>query len=217
MHACSDLVLSVDYPRHTHGVPPPPLSHAGTWALSALAPGLACLLLTPALLYILYPPEVKDTPDAPKKVAVGGRVGLRGILPPSSGCLSSSVTRSQGARAGTSPQPRTRPSPLCPAPPHPPQAAEELKKLGPMSTDEKLTAGALGITVALWIFGGSFGINAVAAALTGLTILLVTGVRVRGGWVGVLLGHACEHWVGGWVMSATCLGIWVFVHLCTWW
>jgi di/tricarboxylate transporter len=30
--------------------------------------------------------------------------------------------------------------------------------------------------VALWIFGGSIGVNAVAAAIVGLTILLVTGV-----------------------------------------
>ena len=40
----------------------------GAWALSALVPGTICLLLTPAILYILYPPEVKDTPDAPAKV-----------------------------------------------------------------------------------------------------------------------------------------------------
>lgn len=94
----------------------------GTWAVSALAPGLASLLLTPAILYVLFPPEVKDTPDAPAK------------------------------------------------------AKEELKKLGPMTTDEKVTAGALGLTVLLWIFGAQLGVNAVAAALTGLAILLVTGV-----------------------------------------
>jgi anion transporter len=94
----------------------------GTWALSGLVPGLTALLLTPAILYVLYPPEVKDTPDAPAK------------------------------------------------------AKEELKALGPMSTDEKITAGALGLTVALWIGGASIGVNAVAAALTGLSILLITGV-----------------------------------------
>lgn len=44
----------------------------GTWALTALVPGLVCLLLTPALMYALYPPEVKDTPDAPMKVNKGG-------------------------------------------------------------------------------------------------------------------------------------------------
>lgn len=50
---------------------------AGTWAMAGLVPGAVCLLLTPALLYILYPPEVKDTPDAPAKVHFGtvGRLG----------------------------------------------------------------------------------------------------------------------------------------------
>lgn len=59
--------------------------------------------------------------------------------------------------------------------PHSDQAKEELAKLGPMSTDEKITAFAFAITVGLWIFGGAVGVNAVAAALTGLAILLVTG------------------------------------------
>jgi anion transporter len=40
----------------------------GTWALAGLAPGLVSLLATPALMYVLYPPDVKDTPDAPAKV-----------------------------------------------------------------------------------------------------------------------------------------------------
>ena len=53
---------------------------------------------------------------------------------------------------------------------------EELKKLGPLSLDEKITAGALGLTVALWIFGGQLGIGAVAAALLGLAVLLITNV-----------------------------------------
>lgn len=29
-------------------------------------PGLILLLTTPAILYFLYPPEVKETPDAPE-------------------------------------------------------------------------------------------------------------------------------------------------------
>ena len=37
--------------------------------MAGLVPGLTCLLLTPALMYVLYPPEVKDTPDAPAKVS----------------------------------------------------------------------------------------------------------------------------------------------------
>lgn len=61
--------------------------------------------------------------------------------------------------------------------PDAPQTAKaELEKLGPLSLDEKITAGAFAVTVGLWIFGGSVGINAVAAALLGLSILLVTNV-----------------------------------------
>lgn len=58
----------------------------------------------------------------------------------------------------------------------PETARKELEKLGPLSLDEKITTGAFAVTVGLWIFGASIGINAVAAALLGLTILLVTNV-----------------------------------------
>jgi hypothetical protein len=44
-----------------------------------------------------------------------------------------------------------------------------------MSRDEKITALAFAITVGLWIGGASLGVNSVAAATVGLTILLVTG------------------------------------------
>eukprot|EP00873_Tetraselmis_striata_P041184 jgi/Tetstr1/461448/TSEL_006557.t1 len=94
----------------------------GGWALAAIVPGLCCLIGMPLILYALFPPEVKDTPDAPIK------------------------------------------------------ARQELDKLGPLSLDEKITGGAFAITVSLWICGASIGVNAVAAALVGLTILLVTGV-----------------------------------------
>lgn len=94
----------------------------GTWALGAIVPGLICLATVPLLLYALYPPEVKDTPDAPAA------------------------------------------------------AKKELEKLGPLSIGEKITAVSFAITVGLWIFGGQIGVNAVAAAIVGLTILLVTGV-----------------------------------------
>jgi anion transporter len=76
----------------------------------------------PLILYVLYPPEVKDSPEAPLK------------------------------------------------------AKEELAKLGPMTGDEKIMAGALSVTVALWIFGSKFGIGSVASALVGLSTLLITGV-----------------------------------------
>lgn len=94
----------------------------GTWAMAGLVPGLICLISVPLILYVLFPPQTKDTPDAPK------------------------------------------------------QAEKELKRLGPLSTNEKITAGAFALTVGLWICGRSIGINSVCAALIGLTILLVTGV-----------------------------------------
>ncbi|HEV2664495.1 MAG TPA: DASS family sodium-coupled anion symporter, partial [Blastocatellia bacterium] len=37
-----------------------------TWLLSAIAPSLVCLMITPPLLYRLFPPEVTHTPDAAK-------------------------------------------------------------------------------------------------------------------------------------------------------
>ncbi|WP_350669617.1 anion permease, partial [Pseudoalteromonas sp. 43-MNA-CIBAN-0464] len=36
----------------------------GTWALAALVPGLLCIALVPLVVYAIYPPEVKSTPDA---------------------------------------------------------------------------------------------------------------------------------------------------------
>ena len=62
------------------------------------------------------------------------------------------------------------------SPEAPVKAKEELEKLGPMTSDEKIMAAALSVTVALWIFGSKFGIGAVAAALVGLSTLLITGV-----------------------------------------
>ncbi|HZW14245.1 MAG TPA: DASS family sodium-coupled anion symporter [Noviherbaspirillum sp.] len=35
-----------------------------TWALAMLLPGLAAILLMPLVIWRLYPPEIKDTPDA---------------------------------------------------------------------------------------------------------------------------------------------------------
>lgn len=40
------------------------------WAAAAIVPGLVSLLLIPYLLYRLYPPEVKQSPDAPRTAAV---------------------------------------------------------------------------------------------------------------------------------------------------
>lgn len=37
----------------------------GTWAIACIVPGLASLIVLPILLYVIYPPEMKDTPEAP--------------------------------------------------------------------------------------------------------------------------------------------------------
>ena len=65
----------------------------GTWALAGIVPGLVALVSVPLILYALYPPEVKDTPDAPAA------------------------------------------------------AQKELDKLGPLSLNEKITAGENGAEV----------------------------------------------------------------------
>ncbi|OSI36654.1 DASS family sodium-coupled anion symporter [Neisseria dumasiana] len=36
----------------------------GTWALAMLLPGLAAMFLMPLVLYFIYPPEIKETPNA---------------------------------------------------------------------------------------------------------------------------------------------------------
>eukprot|EP00958_Prasinococcus_capsulatus_P024822 scaffold3965_cov414-Prasinococcus_capsulatus_cf.AAC.3 len=91
------------------------------WATAAIVPGLVSLITIPLLMYVIFPPEVKNSPEAPA------------------------------------------------------QAKEQLKAMGPMSSDEKVMAVTLVVTVGLWIFGGSFGIGSVAAAICGLGILLTFG------------------------------------------
>ncbi|XP_028068100.1 dicarboxylate transporter 1, chloroplastic [Camellia sinensis] len=92
------------------------------WAKAAIVPGLVSLIVVPFLLYLIYPPSVKSSPDAPKL------------------------------------------------------AKERLAKMGPMSRNEIIMAGTLLLTVGLWVFGGVLNVDAVTAAILGLTVLLITGV-----------------------------------------
>ncbi|CAA7404148.1 unnamed protein product [Spirodela intermedia] len=92
------------------------------WAVAASVPGLVSLIVVPLLLYIVYPPSVKSSPDAPKL------------------------------------------------------ARERLKKMGPMTKNEIIMSLTLLLTVGLWVFGGVINVDAVTAAILGLSILLVTGV-----------------------------------------
>ncbi|KAG4973972.1 hypothetical protein AAZX31_11G130500 [Glycine max] len=92
------------------------------WAKAAIVPGLASLVLVPLILYVIYPPTLKSSPDAPKL------------------------------------------------------AKEKLEKMGPMTTNEKIMTATLFLTVGLWVFGGLLNVDAVSAAILGLSVLLVTGV-----------------------------------------
>ncbi|XP_014494073.1 dicarboxylate transporter 1, chloroplastic [Vigna radiata var. radiata] len=92
------------------------------WAKAAIVPGLVSLVLVPLILYVIYPPTLKSSPDAPKL------------------------------------------------------AREKLEKMGPMTTNEKIMTATLFLTVGLWVFGGLLNVDAVSAAILGLSVLLVTGV-----------------------------------------
>ncbi|XP_002977176.2 dicarboxylate transporter 1, chloroplastic [Selaginella moellendorffii] len=92
------------------------------WAVAAVVPGLVSLLVVPLLLYVIYPPTVKSSPDAPRL------------------------------------------------------AREKLDKMGPMSKNEWIMTGTLIVTVGLWIFGSAIKVDAVTAAILGLSVLLTTGV-----------------------------------------
>lgn len=92
------------------------------WAKAAIVPGLASLVLVPLILYIIYPPTLKSSPDAPKL------------------------------------------------------AREKLEKMGPMTAHEKIMTATLFLTVGLWVFGGLLNVDAVSAAILGLSVLLITGV-----------------------------------------
>lgn len=92
------------------------------WAKAAIVPGLVSLLVIPFLLYVVYPPEIKSSPDAPKL------------------------------------------------------ASESLAKMGPMSRNEQIMAVTLIGTVGLWVFGSAIKVDAVTAAIIGLSALLITGV-----------------------------------------
>ncbi|KAH9605803.1 hypothetical protein KSS87_020397 [Heliosperma pusillum] len=92
------------------------------WAKAAIVPGLVSLLVVPLVLYIVYPPEIKSSPDAPRL------------------------------------------------------AKERLATMGPMTRNEIIMGVTLLLTVGLWVFGGVLNVDAVTAAILGLSVLLITGV-----------------------------------------
>lgn len=125
----------------------------GGWALAALVPGLISLFVIPLVIYKLYPPELKETPEAP---AI---------------------------------------------------ATQKLKEMGPMKREEKYMIGVFLLLLALWIFGGNFGISATTSAFVGLSVLLLTQVltwsdvkKENGAWDTLV-------WFAVLVMMATYLNV----------
>ncbi len=54
--------------------------------------------------------------------------------------------------------------------------SRQLRELGPFSHQEKITLAVLAVAIALWVTEGMHGIHAVTVALSGLAVLLATGV-----------------------------------------
>ncbi|MBQ9364192.1 MAG: anion permease [Schwartzia sp.] len=121
----------------------------GQWALAMAVPGLLALLICPILVYKIYPPELKETPEAPAL------------------------------------------------------AAEELKKMGPMKTDEKIVLFAFLLALALWATASFTGFNATMTALVCIGIMLIGGAiewndvtTEKGAWDTLV-------WMGGLMSLAT--------------
>ncbi|MCI1967927.1 anion permease [Clostridium luticellarii] len=92
------------------------------WFLAALLPGIICFILVPLIIYKIYPPEIKATPNAPEI------------------------------------------------------AKEQLKKMGPLTKEEKYMALIFIITLLLWVTGTITKIDATLTAFIGLSLLLLLNV-----------------------------------------
>jgi DASS family divalent anion:Na+ symporter len=62
------------------------------------------------------------------------------------------------------------------SPEAPALAATRLREMGPLTWDEIILISVMSIAVALWIVGAYIGVSPAAAALLGLSLLLLTGV-----------------------------------------
>lgn len=92
------------------------------WFLYASVPCAVALILVPIFVYLVNPPEIKHTPEAPK------------------------------------------------------MAREQLEAMGPMSYGEWMMLITVVLLLVLWVFGDLLNIHSTAAAMIGLTFLLLSSV-----------------------------------------
>jgi DASS family divalent anion:Na+ symporter len=122
------------------------------WLTAAIVPGLISLAVVPLVIYRFFPPEIKETPEAPEF------------------------------------------------------AAAELKKIGPMSSREKIMLLVLIGVVALWITKDLHSIDAGIVALSGICVLLAARVLDWGDLMGERNAWSVFIWYGGLVNMAAALG-----------
>lgn len=61
---------------------PLPVLASSSFLQASIVPALCGLLLTPLLMYKLFPPEIKDTPEAPKVRGAAGTAAVPLLAPP---------------------------------------------------------------------------------------------------------------------------------------
>jgi anion transporter len=123
----------------------------GTWAVAAFLPGIVNISIVPLVYYVLDPPEIKESPEAPR------------------------------------------------------DAQNKLAEKGSLSTPEMIMGGSLFFTVILWMGGEALKVDAISAALVGLSVLLVTGVI---SWKDCLLENSAWDtltWFGALIAMASSL------------
>lgn len=125
----------------------------GNWFAAAIVPGLISLIVVPLMIYKLFPPEIKETPEAAKF------------------------------------------------------ASDELVKLGPVSSPEKIMLAVLVGVIAFWITKDYFhSIDTAIVALLGICVLLATRVLEWRDLMGEQNAWSVFVWYGGLVNMATALG-----------
>ena len=124
----------------------------GAWFAAAIVPALCSLTVVPLVIYRFFPPEIKETPEAPEF------------------------------------------------------AAAELKRIGPMSSNERIMLLVLIGVVGLWVTKDLHSIDAGIVALLGICVLLAARVLEWSDLMGEQIAWSVFIWYGGLVNMASALG-----------